>query len=224
VGPGLAVKAFRLRLPVFKPLSRQNSPFVLRPEFFVMPDTALRTTLQWYALYVRVRHERKVEMQLTGRGYEAFLPSYLSNRRWSDRYKDVDLPLFPGYVFCRMSVADRVGVLAAHGVVRIVGFGADYIPVDEAEIVALQRAMEEQVQCEPVPFVSAGERVRIVAGPLTGVEGILMEYRHGRRLILTISLLQRSVSVEVERSQLESISTPGIKTPGSSDVRFRWSA
>lgn len=189
-----------------------------------MPDLGSPTKLQWFAVYVRVRHERKVEMQLAYKGFEAFLPSYVSSRKWSDRLKDVDLPLFPGYVFCRMAMADRVGVLSAHGVVRIVGFGAKYIPVEDAEILGLQRAMAAGLRCEPVPFVSIGERVRIIAGPLAGVEGILMEYRQRQRLVLSISLLQRSVSVEVERSQLECIPAQPICTPGTSDYRFRWSA
>jgi transcription antitermination factor NusG len=193
-------------------------------ELFVMPDLGLQTKLQWFAVYVRVRHERKVEMQLTYKGFEAFLPSYVSSRKWSDRLKDVELPLFPGYVFCRMAMADRVDVLSAVGVVRIVGLGAKYIPVDDAEIMALQRAMAAGLPCEPVPFASIGERVRVVSGPLAGVEGILMEYRQRHRVVLSISLLQRSVSVEVEREQLELLSTPGIRTPGTGDCRFRWSA
>lgn len=186
-----------------------------------MPELNMQANLRWFALYVRVRHERKVEIQLAGKGLEAFLPSCMSRRKWSDRCKDVDLPLFPGYVFCRMTVADRVGVLSAHGVVRIVGFGSQYIPVDDAEIVALRTALAAGLPCEPVPYFAVGERVRIVTGPLVGVEGILMDFRSRFRLVLSISVLQRSVSVEVDRSQLESVSTSGERLPGSSDIRYR---
>ncbi len=189
-----------------------------------MIELNLSSKLHWFALYVRVRHERKVEMQLTNKGFETFLPSYISRRKWSDRFKDVDLPLFPGYVFCRMAMRDRAAVLSAHGVVRIVGFGAQYIPVDDSEILALRTAIAAGLPCEPVPYVSVGERVRIVAGPLAGVEGIMLEFRNRHRLVLSITLLQRSVSVEVDRSQLECLSASAGRKPGTNDIRYRRSA
>jgi transcription antitermination factor NusG len=155
----------------------------------------------WFAINTRVRYEEFAAKQIEGRGYEVFLPTYKSRRRWSDRIKELTLPLFPGYLFCRFEVAKRFPVLTAPGVLQIVGIGKIPTPVDEAEIGAIQVAAEQHLVREPWPYAARiGQRVRVEAGPLRGVEGIVQNIKGQRRLILSVSLLQRSVVVEIENS------------------------
>ena len=161
--------------------------------------------LRWYALYVRVRHERAVERQLAEKGLEAFLPYFTARRKWADRLKTVEFPLFPGYLFCRFTPQQRGLVLSAFGVVRIVGFGNQLMPVEDGEILALQQTVRAGVACEPEPYVKVGERVRVGSGPLCGVEGILVEAKKGHRLVLSVTVLERSVSVEVDEGMVEAV-------------------
>lgn len=163
------------------------------------------TEPQWFALYVRVRHERAVAKQLAEKGLEAFLPCYESRRKWVDRFKSIEFPLFPGYLFCRFTMQQRWLVQSAFGVVRVVGFGNRLIPVDECEVLALQQAVRAGVPCEPTPYLTAGQRVRVGFGPLSGVEGILLDTKKGNRLVLSVTLLERSVSVEVDESAVEAV-------------------
>lgn len=153
---------------------------------------------QWYAVRVRSRHESVVQMHLRARGLEPFLPSYRQQHRWSDRLKAVDLPLFPGYVFCRFDLQNRLPVLSVPGVVHVVGAGKIPIPIDNSEIAAIQVAVRSGLHREPWPYLAIGNKVRIECGPLQGVEGILEGFKGQRRIILSITLLQRSVSVQVE--------------------------
>lgn len=152
----------------------------------------------WYALQVHTNHELRVANFLRGRGYEPFVPLYRCRKLWSDRIKVVDAPLFPGYMFCRLNLHYRLPALMAPGVIRIVG--RDHLPalVDEAEIDAIQTLVMSGLPNQPWPFVQEGDRVQIDRGPLRGLEGILIEVRGARRLILTVTLVQRSVAVEVD--------------------------
>jgi transcription antitermination factor NusG len=170
-----------------------------------MSDHYIPSDPQWFALYVRVRHERAVEKQLAEKGLEAFLPCYESRRKWVDRFKTIEFPLFPGYLFCRFTQQQRWLVQSAFGVVRVVGFGNRLIPVDENEILALQKAVQAGVPCEPTPYLAVGQRVRVGFGPLNGVEGILLDTKKGNRLVLSVTLLERSVSVEVDESAVEAV-------------------
>jgi transcription antitermination factor NusG len=158
----------------------------------------LTTGASWFALNTRFRYEDYVSKQIAGKGYETFLPIYKSRRRWSDRIKQIDLPLFPGYLFCRFDPANRLPILTVPGMIQIVGFGKTPVPVDESEIVAIQAAMGSNVTREPWPFLQIGQKVRVACGPLCGVEGILLSVRGGRRLVLSVTLLQRSVALEVD--------------------------
>jgi transcription antitermination factor NusG len=133
------------------------------------------------------------------KGIEEFLPLYASRRRWSDRYKSVELPLFPGYIFCRLEAERRLPLLIIPGVLHMVGAGKTPLPVEEAEIAALQVASESCLRAEPWPYLEAGQRVRLEDGPLTGIEGILIEARKHCRLVLSVTLLNRSVAVEIDR-------------------------
>jgi transcription antitermination factor NusG len=153
--------------------------------------------LAWYALSVRSHSEHIVDLALGRKGIESFSPSVRSLRRWSDRIKEIETPLFPGYVFARFDCRDRLPVLTTPAVVDIVGFGQRYVPVSDAELDAIRRVLECRANCEPAPFLQAGQRVVIESGPLAGVEGLLIEIKRTRRLVVSVSLLQRSVKVEL---------------------------
>jgi len=153
----------------------------------------------WYALQVASRCEKAVATGLALRGYSEFLPLFRSRRRWSDRFQDVDLPLFPGYVFCRLDVTRRLPALLIPGVVRIVGLGKVPIPVDEDEISAVQAVARSGFLTQPWPFLKAGQTVMIEEGPLRNVTGILAEIDGSERLIVSITLLQRSLAVAIPR-------------------------
>lgn len=157
----------------------------------------------WYALRVRSRHEDVVAMHLRARGYDSFLPLYKSRRPWSDRFKEIELPLFPGYVFCRFDPLNRLPILTVPGIVHVVGVGRTPIAIDEAELAAIQAAVESGLPRQPWPFLEIGHKVRIERGPLCGVEGILLGFRGHQRLVLSVTLLQRSVAVQVDEAWVQ---------------------
>ncbi len=153
----------------------------------------------WFALTVAPRKEKITAQVLRTRGFEDFLPLYSTSRRWSDRIKRIDQPLFPGYVFCRFDPDARPAVLRTPGVVSIVGFGKTPEPVQDSEIEALQTVCESGLDAIPYPNPKIGSRVELHDGPLKGLEGILVEDRK-TRLVLSLTLLQRSVAVEIDRA------------------------
>jgi transcription antitermination factor NusG len=159
-----------------------------------------RSNLPWFALRVRSRHEKLAGTLLESRGYEPFVPLYRSRRKWSDRIKEIDLPLFPGYVFCRFDPETKGAILSTPGVVDIVGFGPHYAEVEESEIDALRRVCDNDLDCEPCDHVLTGNTVRIDDGPLAGLEGKVVEVKRSLRLVLSVTLLQRSVLVEIDRA------------------------
>jgi transcription antitermination factor NusG len=164
--------------------------------------------LPWYALRVRPRFEKTVASALLQKGYEGFLPLYRQRSRWSDRIKIVELPLFPGYMFCRIDINQRLPILITPGVIQIVGIGKTPQPVDDAEVAALQSIVVSGLQSEPRSYMNIGQRVRIELGPLAGIEGILIAVKGSSRLIVSVSLLQRSVSVEIDESWVLPIPRP----------------
>jgi transcription antitermination factor NusG len=157
----------------------------------------------WYAVHVRVRYEKNVERNLSGKGYTCFVPVYECARRWGNRDRTVALPLFASYVFCRFNAQDRLPILVTPGVISIVGFSDGPVAVDENEMNNLIAAVNARAGCTPHPFLKIGERARIVAGPLTGVEGVLIRNKHRSRLVLSVELLHRSVAVEVDETWIE---------------------
>ena len=164
----------------------------------IMNLTYADQTHPWFAVQTRTRYENFAAKQLAGRGYEIFLPLYQCKRRWSDRMQEFEMPLFPGYFFCRFNLLDRLPILTTPGVIQIVGIGKTPIPVDEEEVIALQTAVRADIPRHPWPFLKVGERVRVEAGPLSGLEGVLLNFKGRSRLVLSVSLLQRSVAVEVD--------------------------
>jgi len=158
----------------------------------------------WYALQVRSRYEMGVARHLRGMGYEEFLPLYECRKRWSDRIKEVQVPLFPGYLFCRFDLQDRLPILKTPGVIQVVGYNRQPIAVDEDEVKSIQTAVSSGIPNQPWPFLKVGAKVRIESGPLRGLEGVLVEFKGNRRLILSVSLLQRSVAVEMDAAFVRS--------------------
>jgi transcription antitermination factor NusG len=161
-------------------------------------ENAVSFQFPWYALQVRARQELLVSDYLSGNGYEWFLPQFKLRKRWSDRIKQVDAPLFPGYLFCRFNVFDRLPILKIPGVIQILGNQRQPIPVDEQEIRAIQSLVSSGVPNEPWPYLALGDKVRIESGPLRGLEGLLVEVKGNHRLVLSVTLLQRSVAVEID--------------------------
>ena len=153
----------------------------------------------WFALRVKPRHEKSVSASLRSRNVESLLPLYLTRNRWKDRYKEVSLPLFPGYVFSRFEYGNRSEIFRTPGLIDIVRFGDTPLPVDPAEMESLQRLVESGLACEPYPAIGVGEQVEICAGPFCGQSGLVTEIRSKLRLVLSVSLLQRSVLVEFDR-------------------------
>jgi len=156
--------------------------------------------LEWYALEVRQRTEKFTAQLLNQKGYKPFLPTYLLKRRWSDRTKVLSQPLFPGYLFCRLDPLVRLPVLTTPGVISIVGVGKEPIPVPEREIEAVWKIVNSAVSAEPWPYLKCGDSVTISEGPLRGVEGILAVVKNAYKVVVSITLLQRSVAVEVNRA------------------------
>jgi len=163
--------------------------------------------LPWFAVQVKSTHEKRVTSLLQYRIYECFLPLYTSRRRWSDRIKSVELPLFPGYVFSRFTPAGRIPILKTPSVISIVGIGGIPAPIDECEIAAIQRAVASGFGLSPHPFLQVGQRVRINGGSLCGLEGIIADIRKRDHLILSATLLQRSVAVEIDSAWVTPIHT-----------------
>ena len=160
------------------------------------PETG---TKFWYAVKVRERFERTIESALLGKGIETFLPLYTERRRWSDRIKEVEAPLFGGYIFCRIDPAHRLPVLTIPGVQYFAGIGRAPAAVPEEEIESLRAVVRSGALLAPRPFLAAGERVRVEGGPLRGAEGILVREKGTEELVVSVSLLQRSVAVTVNR-------------------------
>jgi transcription antitermination factor NusG len=163
-------------------------------------------SLPWYALQVRPRFEKKIAATLVDKGIEGFLPLYRQRSRWSDRIKEVHLPLFSGYLFCRLDMNNRLPILITPGVMQIVGIGKTPHPVEENEIMALQAIVLSGLQAEPRSYLNVGEKVRIEIGPLAGLEGVLLSLKGSYRLVVSVNLLQRSVSVEIDESWVVPIS------------------
>ncbi|MGH9641023.1 MAG: UpxY family transcription antiterminator [Terriglobales bacterium] len=162
---------------------------------------------QWFAIQTRSRHEKKVADELTGRGVEVFLPLITRTRKWSDRVKKVEFPLFSGYAFVHIAPEPktRLQVLSSHGVVRFIGPTAIGTPIPSCEIENLRTALVNDIALRPLPFMKIGQRVRIRSGALTGMEGILTGTRGNHQLVVSISTIARSVSLAIEGYEIEPI-------------------
>ena len=159
--------------------------------------------LPWYAIAVHTRGEAVVRTLLEQKNYEIFLPVTTQRRRYSDRLQKVEVPLFPGYLFCRLDINHRQPVLMTSRVDHIVGIGKQPQPVEESQVENIRRVVESGILAKPWPYLPAGTKVRIKHGPLTGIEGSFVSTKGADHLVLSVDLLQRSVAVEIEEAWVE---------------------
>lgn len=165
----------------------------------------------WFAAYTNSHHEKRVASHFRWRQIESFLPLYATLHRWKNRCEmNLDLPLFPNYVFVRIDPRERVRVLEVPGVLSLVGFGRTLAPLPDFEIEALRSGLGQR-KMEPHPYLVIGERVRIKAGPMTGMEGVLIRKNNNFRVVLALDAIMQSVAVEVDADDLE----PAAKYSGS---------
>lgn len=165
----------------------------------------------WWALYTRHQHEKVVADVLSAKGFDVFLPLYDSVRRWKDRQKLLSLPLFPCYVFVRGGFRRRLQIFNTPGVHMALTHGDRIAVIPENEIDAIRRTVEGPFRTEPHPFLRCGDRVRVIRGSLVGVEGILTRKKNQFRLVLSVDMLAKSVAVEIDASDVESIA--GVALP-----------
>ena len=157
---------------------------------------------QWYALHLKARFEKVVAQHLRGKGYEEYLPTYRARRHRSDRIKEIELPLFPGYIFCKFDVTDRLPLFMIPGVRSVAGCGGTLMPIPEEEIAAIQRVVDSGVQYGPWSGISVGQPVQVKCGPLKGLEGVIVQVKENQHLIISVHLLRRCVSVEIDRDSV----------------------
>jgi transcription antitermination factor NusG len=207
-----------------KPCSNSVSEARLRAQFAtagVTPSDEAAPSAEfraWFAVFTAAHHEKRVSQHLAHHGIESFLPLYSEIHRWTNRRKvAVQLPLFPNYVFVRIARSQRGRVLQMPGVFSIVGCGYEPTPVPDFEVESLRSALHFR-NFEPHPYVAVGERVRIKAGPLEGMEGVLARKKNNLRLVLTIASIKQSVAVEVDAQDVELVAAGG-RAPGWSDMQ-----
>src|SRR6266478_7287718 len=171
--------------------TRQHSlSGVILPDSFIVP--------RWYAAYTRAQHEKRVAAELGMRDVEHFLPLYSCVRRWKDRRVQLESPLFPGYVFVRLALRERLRVLQIPSVVRLVGFSGQPTALPDTGMEIMRSGLSQSLRAEPHPFLTVGRRVRITGGPFAGLEGVLQRKKSSLRVIVTLELIQRSVAVDVD--------------------------
>jgi transcription antitermination factor NusG len=171
----------------------------------VAADVEAYVQPRWYAVYTCANHERRVAGQLRERGVENFLPQYESVREWKDRRVRLQMPLFPGYVFVHLALQDRLRVLQVPRVAWLVSFAGRPVAMPEEEFARIRGFLNQGLCAEPHSYLKAGRRVRVRSGPLEGMEGIVVRRRNGRRLVISLELIQRAMAVEVEESSLEEL-------------------
>jgi transcription antitermination factor NusG len=159
----------------------------------------------WYAVYTHANREKGVAEFLSQRSVEHFLPVYQSVRQWKDRRVNLQLPLFPGYVFVRLALQDRVRVLQVPGVAKLVGFDGTPAALPPEEIDLLRISLKSGVRAEPHPFLTVGRRVRVKNGPLVGLFGMLWKRKNRAKFVVSVELIQRAMAIEMEESDLEPV-------------------
>lgn len=163
---------------------------------------------KWYAAYTRPHHEKRVSEQLERKLLEAFLPLYGVTHRWKDRWMRLQLPLFPGYVFIRIALGDRLRVLEIPGVIRLVGFGNHPAALPAEQIEALRNGLAHPLSAAPHPYLTAGCRVRINNGPLQGLEGVMLRQKGHLRVIISVELIMCSVAVDLDAADIDLLGIP----------------
>jgi transcription termination/antitermination protein NusG len=173
--------------------SRQTNLALSLEQSFFVP--------RWYVAYTLPRHEKVVAEQLRLKSVENYLPLFEKLSRWKDRMARVQLPLFPGYVFVRIALSERLRVLESAGVVRFVAFSGHPVPLPEGEIEELKTFLAYR-KAEPFPYLATGNRVEIQAGPLAGLKGVVVRRKGKMRIVVSIDSIQRSIALELESSDV----------------------
>jgi transcription antitermination factor NusG len=161
---------------------------------------------RWFALQVRTRWESSTAVLLSGKGYQTLLPTYQTKKRWNGKFKQISAPLFPGYVFCQFDALNRLPILVTPGVMAVVGRGRVPFPVNDSEIAAIQTIVSSGFHAEPWPYLEVGQRIRIESDSLNGLEGILINFKGNNRIVVSVSLLRRSVALEIDRDCVRPVS------------------
>ena len=179
--------------------------------------------LRWFALQVRTRWESSTAVLLSGKGYQTLLPTYQTKRRWNGRVKQMNAPLFPGYVFCQFDALKRLPILVTPGVISVVGRGRVPCPVNDREIAAIQTIVTSGFQAEPWPYLEVGQKIRIEGDSLSGLEGILIQFKGNNRIVVSVSLLRRSVALEIDRDCVRPVSPARVTdlTPVPANALFQ---
>ncbi len=159
----------------------------------------------WYGLRTKSNCEKTASAVLGIKGYDYYLPLYRVRRRWSDRVVVTELPLLPGYIFCRLDAMCRLSILTTPGVVSIISCGKVPVPIPEIEIDAIQAILRSGNIVEPCPYLREGQRIRINRGSLEGLEGILLKKKAEWSMVISVTMLQRSVAVEIDREWITAI-------------------
>src|SRR6266571_5148149 len=190
-------------------MASSSSTIAAREPAYYVAGAALPTSaldLHWYAAYTYAKHEKRVAAELGVREVEHFLPLYSSVRRWKDRRVQLELPLFPGYVFVRLALCNRLRVVQIPSVVRLVGFGGLPTALPDSEMEILRSGIFQGIRAEPHPFLTIGRTVLIKSGPLAGLRGVVVRKKAERfRIVLCVEAIMRSVSVEVDIRDIEPI-------------------
>ena len=169
------------------------------------------SSFPWYAVRLRSNFEKIAIRDFSDRGYTTFLPMYRTRRRWSDRVKEIETPLFPGYMFCKFDPRKKVPILIIPGVVSILETADGPIPVPESDIASVQTMLKSGLPVGPWPFLQQGQLVLVERGPLKGVEGKIVKVKDNYRLVVSVSLLQRSVSAEIDREWVRPLPMPATR-------------
>jgi transcription antitermination factor NusG len=165
--------------------------------------SAIYAQERWYVAYTCANFEKRVAAELEAREVEHFLPLYTTVRRWKDRRVNLSLPLFPGYIFVRLAIQDRLSVLKIPNIVRLIGFGGLPTALSDEEVEILRSGLTSHLHVEPHPFLTLGRRVRIVKGPLAGFQGILRRRRNNFRFVVSVELIRSAFAVDVDATDVQ---------------------
>jgi transcriptional antiterminator NusG len=172
---------------------------------FQAGQDSLNDSFPWYGIRTLSNHERVAAIVLSGKGYDPYLPLYRLRRRRADAVVDSEHPLFPGYVFCRFDAQKRLPILMTTGVISVLGFGREPAAIPDEEIEAVKAVLLSGLPAEPCEYLREGQRVRVTDGSLDGVEGILVKKKNQSRMVVSVTMLQRSISVEIDGDRLAAV-------------------
>jgi transcription antitermination factor NusG len=165
----------------------------------------VQNSVRWYAVQTRARSERAVSWRLTQHGIFTFLPVVTEIHRWSDRKKRIEVPLFGCYIFCKLAGTseERLVMFRTEGILGIVGARGEGTPIPDEQIETIRALVEHKIACHEHPFLKVGQRVRVHGGAMDGIEGVLQECSDGRRLVVSVEAIQRSLAIRIEGYDVE---------------------